>query len=332
MVDWHYWLPLVFLGLLGFTMTVYVVLDGFDLGVGMLLPRATAKEQDVMVGSIGPFWDANETWLVLGVGVLFIVFPKAHNLILGQLYLPVTFMLFAVIVRGVAFDFRVKADDNYKGLWNVAFMLGSGGMALSQGWMLGRYITAFGTDIGDYLFALGIMATVPAVYALLAACWLMAKTEGAWRRKAWHWAKQAWWPVVGCLALISLATPLVSESVFVRWFSLPNALWLAPIPLACAFCLLRGKWLLRQEGILHWRIWQPFALTIAALVLCALGLGISVFPYAVVDEMTVWEAAASTPTLVVTLIGVAITVPCIIAYSLFAYWAFRGKATTLTYG
>ncbi len=331
-MDWDYWLPVVFLGLLGFAMTVYVVLDGFDLGVGMLLPRATTDEQHIMVGSIGPFWDANETWLVLGVGVLFIVFPKAHNLILGNLYLPATFMLFALMVRGVAFDFRIKADDNHKGLWNVAFMLGSAGMALTQGWMLGRYITAFGTGLSDYLFALGIMATVPAVYTLLAACWLLPKTEGDLQRKARQWANQAWWPVVGCLALISLATPFVSHGVFARWFSLPNLLWLSPVPLLCAYCLLRAKYLLRQEHVVRQGMWQPFALTISALILCALGLGISLFPYAVIDRLTVWEAAASTPTLVVTLIGVAITVPCIIAYSLFAYWAFRGKATTLTYG
>ena len=331
-MDWNYWLPLVFLGLLGLSMTLYVVLDGFDLGVGMLLPRADGDEQNIMVGSIGPFWDANETWLVLGVGVLFIVFPHAHNLILGQLYLPVTFMLFALIARGAAFDFRVKADDNHKQLWNITFMLGSAGMALAQGWMLGRYITAFGSGMGDYLFSLGIMATVPAVYALLAACWLIAKTEGPLQQKARLWAHQAWWPVALCLLLISLATPWVSPSVFARWFTLPNLLWLLPIPLLSVLCLVRAKQLLYCDEVLQARMWQPFALVIATLVLCALGLGISLFPYVVIDKMTVWQAAATTTTLVVTLIGVCITVPCIIAYSIFAYWAFRGKASNLTYG
>ncbi|QEY26064.1 cytochrome d ubiquinol oxidase subunit II [Neisseria zalophi] len=331
-MDWNYWLPLVFLGLLGFVMTVYVVLDGFDLGVGMLMPRAAADEQNVMVGSIGPFWDANETWLVLGAGVLFIAFPKANTIVLGNLYLPATFMLFALIVRGAAFDFRVKADDNHKPLWNIGFMLGSAAMALTQGWMLGRYVTAFGTSITDYLFALGIMATVPAVYVLLAACWLIAKTEGSLQKKARHWANQAWWPVVGCLLLISLATPYISNNIFQRWFTWPNLLWLAPIPLFSVFCLLRAKLLLHNEEILDRRFWQPFVLVITALVLCAIGLGISVFPYAVIGKLTVWEAAASTPTLVVTLIGVCITVPFIIGYSIFAYWAFRGKASHLTYG
>lgn len=331
-MDWNYWLPLVFLGLLGLVMTIYVVLDGFDLGVGMLMPRAKPDEQNVMVGSIGPFWDANETWLVLGAGVLFIAFPKANTIVLGNLYLPATFMLFALIVRGAAFDFRVKADDNHKELWNIAFMLGSAGMALTQGWMLGRYVTAFGTGVWDYLFSLGIMFSVPAVYVLLAACWLIAKTEDALQKKAQLWANQAWWPVVACMLLISLSTPYVSQNVLTRWLVLPNILYLAPVPILSVIFLLRAKLLLRHENILHQRIWQPFILVILTLVLCSLGLGISLYPYAVIGQLTVWEAAASVPTLAVTLIGVGITVPCIIAYSIFSYWAFRGKASNLTYG
>ncbi|STZ75476.1 cytochrome d ubiquinol oxidase subunit II [Bergeriella denitrificans] len=331
-MDWAYWLPLVFLGLLGFVMTVYVLLDGFDLGVGMLMPRAQADEQNVMVGSIGPFWDANETWLVLGAGVLFIAFPKANTIVLGNLYLPATFMLFCLIVRGAAFDFRVKADDHHKDLWNIAFMMGSAGMALTQGWMLGRYVTAFGTEVSDYLFALGIMLTVPAVYTLLGACWLLAKTEGALQAKARTWANQAWWPVAVCLLLISLATPYISHDVFGRWFTLPNMFYLAPVPLLAGVFMLRVKQLLRREDTQSLRFWQPFILVALSLVLCALGLGISLFPYAVIGRLDVWEAAASTPTLAVTLIGVSVTVPCIIAYSIFSYWAFRGKASNLKYG
>lgn len=331
-MDWGYILPLIFFGLLGLTMTLYVILDGFDLGVGMLLPRARKDEQDIMVSSIGPFWDANETWLVLGVGVLFIVFPKAHNVILGELYLPVTFMLFSLMVRGAAFDFRVKADDNHKELWNIAFMLGSAGMALTQGWMLGRFVSGFGKEISDYVFALGVMATVPAVYVLLAACWLLAKTEHDLQIKAKMWANQAWWLVVLCLLWISVATPLLHESIFERWFSMPNVFLLAPIPLLTAVCLIYAKCLLKKEAVLHEKIWLPFILTIVALILCALGLGISIFPYALVGQMTIWQTAATIPTLVVTLIGVAVTVPCILAYSVFAYWVFRGKAKVLHYG
>ncbi|XXQ67909.1 cytochrome d ubiquinol oxidase subunit II [Neisseriaceae bacterium B1] len=331
-MDWNYWLPLIFLGLLGFVMVVYVILDGFDLGVGMLMPRAEADEQNTMVSSIGPFWDANETWLVLGAGVLFIAFPKANTIVLGNLYLPATFMLFALMIRGAAFDFRVKADDGHKPLWNIAFMAGSAGMALTQGWMLGRYVTGFGTQISDYIFSLGIMATVPAVYVLLAACWLIAKTEGKLQHKARAWANQAWYPVIACLLLISFATPHISHQVFQRWFTLPNMLYLAPVPLLASVCLIYIKLLIKNENILTKNIWRPFALVIVALVLCAIGLGISLFPYAVIGQLTIWDAAASAPTLGVVLIGVSITVPCIIAYSIFAYWAFRGKATDLTYG
>lgn len=331
-MDWDYWLPLIFLGLLGFVMVVYVILDGFDLGVGMLLPRAKDDEQNIMVSSIGPFWDANETWLVLGAGVLFIAFPKANTIVLGHLYLPATFMLFAVIMRGASFDFRIKADDGHRPLWNITFMLGSAGMALTQGWMLGRYVTSFGTNLSDYLFTLGIMGTVPAVYTLLAACWLLPKTEGELQKKAKLWANQAWYPVVICLLLISLATPYISQQIFERWFTLPNLFYVAPIPLLAAACLIYAKLLLKKDNILYTRMWRPFALVCATLVLCTIGLGISLFPYAVIGQLTAWQAAASTPTLVVVLIGLAITMPCIIAYTIFAYWAFRGKATHLTYG
>lgn len=328
-MDWSYWLPLVFLALLGLTMFIYVALDGFDLGVGMLLPRAKSQEQDIMVGSIGPFWDANETWIVLGAGVLFIAFPKANTLILGELYLPATFMILMLLIRGAAFDFRAKADDYHKELWNVGFMMSSGGMALTQGWMLGRYITAFGQEWMDYLFTLGVMLSVPAVYVLLAACWLIAKTEGELQTKAKHWANQAWWLVVVCLVLISIITPYVSEEIYRRWFG--QLSWLLPIPILSAIMLLRLKWLIQGTDILHHKVWRPFQLTIMTLMLCALGLAISLFPYAVINKLTVWEAAASTPTLVVTLIGVCITIPIIIGYSAFAYWVFRGKASTLKY-
>lgn len=330
-MDWDYWLPLVFMAFLGISMTVYVVLDGFDLGVGMLLPRAKADEQNIMVSSIGPFWDANETWLVLGAGVLFIAFPKANTLILGELYLPATFMLFALIIRGAAFDFRVKSAESHRILWNRGFMISSGMMALLQGWMLGRFVTAFGTSTQDYLFASAIMLTVPAVYVLLAACWLLPKTEGALQDKARLWANQAWWPVLVCLILISLVTPIVSSAIIQKWFSLPNLLYLSPIPLLTAFALLRAKYLLRDQQIQEQRSWQPFALVAFALVLCSLGLAISLFPYAVIGKLTVWEAAAATPSLVLTLVGVCITVPAIIAYTIFSYRVFGGKAKELNY-
>lgn len=326
-MDWHTILSYVFLGLLAFSVTVYVILDGFDLGVGMLMPRANKAEQNLMVASIGPFWDANETWLVLVVGVLFIVFPSAHSLILGSLYLPVTFMLVAIMVRGVAFDFRVKARLHHQPLWNWAFHIASTVVAFIQGWMLGRYVTGFQTGTLNYLFALGIALSVPAVYVLLGSTWLLAKTESSLQDKVTRWAHQAWYPVVACLILISLATPYVSRTVYERWFSMPNFIWLAPIPILTAVCLFCAKASLKRE-----RTWKPFIFTVLALVLTSLGLGISLFPYIVINELTVIESAVSTPTMVVTLIGVVITMPMIIAYSIFAYWVFRGKTTDLTYG
>lgn len=332
MMDWHTILSYVFLGILAFSVTVYAILDGFDLGVGMLMPRAEKDEQNTMIASIGPFWDANETWLVLVVGVLFIIFPSAHSLILGNLYLPVTFMLVAIMVRGVAFDFRVKARPQHQPLWNTSFYVASMVIALMQGWMLGRYVTGFQTGAIDYLFSLGIALSAPAIYVLLGATWLLAKTEGDLQLKAQYWANQAWYPVVMCLVLLSLVTPYVSATVFNRWFSMPNVLLLAPIPLITAFALIYSKRLLQCKSIAQKKTWQPFMLSVVAMVLTALGLGISLFPYVVIDQLTVTQASTSTPTMVVTLIGVAITMPMIIGYSIFAYWVFRGKAKDLVYG
>ena len=329
-MDWHTILAYVFLGILAFSVMVYVVLDGFDLGVGMLMPRASRDEQDKMVASIGPFWDANETWLVLVVGVLFIIFPTAHSLILGSLYLPVTFMLLAIMVRGVAFDFRVKARPQHRPYWNVGFQVASTVIALAQGWMLGRYVTGFGTDTLDYAFAFAIALCAPAVYVLLGATWLLAKTEGELHNKARLWANQAWYPVVACLVLLSLATPYVSKTVFERWFSLPNMVLLAPIPLATVAALWYAKKLLAQPNIQHY--WRPFVMSVLSILMSGLGLGISLFPYVVIDRLSVLDAAASTPTMVVVLIGVGMTMPLIIAYSIFAYWVFRGKAKDLVYG
>jgi cytochrome d ubiquinol oxidase subunit II len=162
-------LPIIFMALMGLAMLTYVVLDGYDLGVGLLLPRATDAQKDVMVASIGPFWDANETWLVLGAGILLIAFPKAHGVVLGALYLPVAVMLIGLTLRGVAFDFRVKARDHHKPLWNRAFFAGSGLAAMAQGWMLGHYITGLNAGWQYQLFAATIALALPAAYVLLGA-------------------------------------------------------------------------------------------------------------------------------------------------------------------
>ncbi|KNZ31761.1 MAG: cytochrome BD ubiquinol oxidase subunit II [Methylibium sp. NZG] len=324
-------LPVIFMALMGLSMLTYVVLDGYDLGVGMLMPRATDAQKDVMVASIGPFWDANETWLVLGVGLLLIAFPKAHGVVLTALYLPVTFMLIGLILRGVAFDFRVKARDVHKRWWNHAFIAGSALAAVSQGWMLGHYITGLKTGWQYDVFAGAIAIALPAAYVLLGACWLIMKTEGELQEHAVRWAKLAWWPMVIGMALISLATPWVSASVRERWFSMPEIIALLPIPLTTVAALLAARAMLNSQRVLGKLCWVPFMLVVAVFVLGFFGLAYSIFPYVVMDRMTLWQAASSPAALKVILIGTCISVPAIAGYTVFAYRVFSGKAGELRY-
>ena len=327
-------LPVVFLGLMGFAMLMYVVLDGYDLGVGMWLPAAGSDEhKDLMVASIGPFWDANETWLVLGVGILLIAFPVAHGLVLTSLYLPVAAMLIGLIMRGVAFDFRVKAHDDHKPLWNGVFTAGSAIAALAQGWMLGRYITGFDDGAVAHVFAALIAITLPAAYMLIGAAWLVMKTEGELQARSIEWARRMFVPLVVGIGAISLATPWASETVRERWFSLPEFIALAPIPLVTLAALVALWLLLRQpQRVVGSACWVPFALAVGVFLLAAAGLAYSLFPYVVMDRLTVWQAASSTDALIVILIGAGISVPAILAYTIFSYRVFGGKATLLTYG
>ena len=233
-LDWDFLLPLVFMAVMGLALLAYVVLDGYDLGVGILLPLASDADKDVMVSSIGPFWDANETWLVLGIGVLLIAFPVAHGIVLSALYLPVAVMLVGLILRGVSFDFRVKARDSHKAMWNRLFALGSLMAATAQGWMLGRYLTGFEHNLWTDLFSIGIALTLPTGYAMLGAGWLIMKTGDRLQQRAVRWARTALWPMGTALVGISLASPLVSHTVFERWFAMPQFIGLLPIPVACA--------------------------------------------------------------------------------------------------
>ena len=204
-------LPIIFMALMGVSMLVYVISDGYDLGVGMLMHRATDAEKDVMVASIGPFWDANETWLVLGVGILLIAFPRAHGIVLGELYLPTALMLIGLMLRGVAFDFRVKAKDTHKKTWDRLFFAGSVTASVSQGWMLGRYVSGFGSGSNFPVFAAAIAVALPMAYVLMGAAWLIMKTEGELQERAIGCARTAWAPMVGGMVLISMATPWVSD-------------------------------------------------------------------------------------------------------------------------
>jgi len=330
-MNWETTLPIVFMGLMGLSMLLYVVLDGYDLGVGLLLHRATDDQKDTMIASIGPFWDANETWLVLGVGILLIAFPKAHGMVLGALYLPVALMLVGLILRGVAFDFRVKAQAVRKPLWNFAFFAGSGLAAAAQGWMLGRYITGLQEGWIFMVFAAAIALLLPAAYVLLGAGWLIMKTEGELQRHAVKWAKLAWVPVLIGMGLVSLATPVVSETVRGKWFSMPVFIALLPIPLLTLTALVGARAMLNSQRVLGKLCWLPFTLTVSVFVLGAIGLAYSLFPYVVMDRLTIWQAASATEALAVIAIGCAITVPTILGYTVFSYRVFWGKATALRY-
>ncbi len=324
-------LPVIFMALMGLSMLVYVVSDGYDLGVGMLMHRATDAEKDVMVASIGPFWDANETWLVLGVGVLLIAFPRAHGVVLGELYLPVAFMLIGLMLRGVAFDFRVKAKDKHKQTWDRLFFAGSTLAAVSQGWMLGRYVSGFGTGWNYPLFAAAIAVALPMAYVMMGATWLIMKTEGELQERAIHWAKVAWLPMVGGMVLISMATPWVSEVVRERWFALPEIIALMAIPLMTGVALLAVRGLLNSHVVRGSVCWLPFVLLIVVFVLGFLGLAYSIYPFVVIGQLTIWQAASSPAALKVILIGVCISVPAIAGYTVFSYRVFRGKTGELKY-
>jgi cytochrome d ubiquinol oxidase subunit II len=326
-------LPLVFMAIMGLSLLLYVILDGYDLGIGLLLPFASAREKDTMIAAIGPFWDANETWLVLGVGVLLIAFPAAHGLVLTALYLPVTIMLIGLILRGVSFDFRVKAAAHRKRLWNRAFAGGSLLAAAAQGFMLGSYVTGLEAGAVNVAFSVLIAMTLPALYIVLGAGWLLLKTEGELFDKALRWGKRALLPMGVALFAISIATPLVSETIAARWFSLPNFIGLVPIPLATLVAFAAVYWVLHRRSVaLAGYAWIVLGGTVLMCVMAALGLAYSLYPYVVLDRLTVWEAAAAPNSLMFVFVGVAIVLPFTIAYTIFVYRVFRGKATDLSYG
>ena len=301
-------LPIIFMALMGLAMLVYVISDGYDLGVGMLMHRAKAQEKDVLVA-----------------------FPRAHGVVLGELYLPVTLMLIGLTLRGVAFDFRVKARDTHKQTWDRLFFAGSTLAAVAQGWMLGRYISGFGSGWNYPLFAAAIALALPMAYVLMGAAWLIMKTEGELQQRAIQWAKIAWLPMVGGMVLISMATPWVSEVVRERWFALPEIIALMAIPLMTGIALLAVRGLLNTVAVLGAACWLPFALLILVFVLGFLGLAYSIYPFVVIGRLTIWQAASSPAALKVILIGVCISVPAIAGYTIFSYRVFRGKTGELKY-
>jgi cytochrome bd ubiquinol oxidase subunit II len=324
------YLPEIFLCLLGLAMLAYVILDGYDLGVGILLRRAEPHQKHIMIASIGPFWDANETWLVLGVGILLTVFPKAHGVILGALYVPVVLMLAGLTLRGVAFEFRAKAKLEHRPRWDHAFCAGSWLTALAQGYMLGKHVLGYATGWLSTGFALCIALALSAAYCLLGATWLIIKTEGTLQVRAVRWAQGSLWLTMLGILAISAATPLVSARIFERWFSLPGLLYLLPIPLCTAWlfwwCHRALKRLksgdLRLQG-------RPFIAACAIMFTAFLGLAYSLFPYLVVDSLTIWNSHIAASSMQIILVGAVVALPMVVFYTWLSYRVFWGKAQQL---
>lgn len=331
-IDNGTWLPLSFAALMLLSAYVYAVLDGFDIGVGILINHAEQKERNTMMSSIGPFWDANETWLVLAVGLLLIAFPQAHGIVLGNLYLPVAFMLFGLIARGVSFDFRAKAQMAHQKLWDQFFVGGSILMAMSQGYMLGAYIIGFAKGWTALGFCLLVGIATVAAYALMGASWLIMKTDGALQQKAVNWAGWALHGTALGIALISATLPLVSIRIFDRWFTMPYILYLLPVPVLTIILISLIRYQLSKvKAVCTTRCWVPFVGSAGLFLLSFIGIGYSFYPYIVPDQLLIVDAAAAPESLLIILIGALIVLPFLIGYTIFAYRVFHGKTTENLY-
>ncbi len=331
-IDWVVLLPLVFAGLMGVAILVYVILDGFDLGIGILSVLADDTEKDRMVAAIGPFWDANETWLVLAVGLLLVAFPIAHGVILTELYFPVAILLIGLILRGVAFEFRAKVSVAAKPLWNRLFFTGSLMAALSQGYMLGIYVLGLDQTWYTAMFGLLVAVCLGAAYAAMGAAWIIHKAEGALQVKAVAWLRGAMVFTALGMAAISLATPLASERILDRWLGYPQTLILSPLPVASVLLFV---WLWRLAGRMPLEgdrmNLAPFFTLAAIFTLGFAGLAWSFYPYIVPGRITIAEAASATESLAIILAGTLFVLPVIVGYSIYAYRVFGGKATDLRY-
>lgn len=331
-LDWPTLLPLIFAGLMGLAILIYVVLDGFDLGIGILFSLADDVEQDRMIAAIGPFWDANETWLVLAVGLLLVAFPMAHGVILTALYLPVFVLLVGLILRGVAFDFRAKVPTHRKHRWNRIFFLGSLTASLAQGYMLGIYVLGLQTGLAAMVFGALVALCLAAAYAAMGAAWLIYKTDGALQKKAVLWLRSALVLTALGMAAVSLATPLASPRIFDKWFMFPELLWLSPLPILSGLLFL---WLWRQTFHLpkpnDRHAILPFLSLAAIFTLGFAGLAWSFYPFVVPDRLTIWQAASAPEALGIILVGVCFVLPVILGYSVYAYRVFGGKADDLRY-
>lgn len=321
-------LPFIWAGIIAFAVLAYVVLDGFDLGVGILFPFAPEDEhRDTMSASVAPVWDGNETWLVLGGGGLLAVFPLAYSILMPALYAPIIAMLLGLIFRGVAFEFRWRSKS--RNAWDAAFAIGSTLAAFAQGVALGALVQgipvsgrAYAGGWWNWFSAFSLLTGVALVigYALLGATWLVMKTEGELQARMRRIATVAGVGTLGLIGIVSLWTPFLSPAFMQRWFSWPAQLYTLPVPLlvlGAAFLLWRG---LRRE-----QDYTPFIAAQALFVLCFIGIGISFYPHIVPPSVSIWDAAGPDKSLGFLLAGAVVLVPLILAYTAYSYWTFRGK-------
>ena len=322
-------LPTIWAFIIAFAVFAYVVMDGFDLGLGLLFPFfRDHRDRDVIMNSVAPVWDGNETWLVLGGGGLMAAFPLAYAVIMPALYTPVIAMLLGLVFRGVAFEFRWKArrEGNF---WDVAFASGSLLASLAQGIALGAILQgvkvagrAYAGGWWDWLTPFTVLTGAALVvgYALLGATWLIMKTTGDLRERAYLLSWRLLFATLAGLVAVSIATPFLHVDYWHRWFSWPSILYAAPVPIlvaAITLALLRS--LERRQDF------RPFVLTLMLFALTYAGLGISMYPFIVPQSITIWQAAAPAKSQLFMLVGVVILIPMILAYTAFAYWVFRGK-------
>jgi len=322
-------LPLLWAFILAFAVLAYVVLDGFDLGIGILFPLMKRDEDhDTAINTIAPFWDGNETWLVLGGGGLFAVFPLAYAIVMPALYAPIIAMLLALVFRGVAFEFRFKAERSQP-LWDYAFHYGSLAATFAQGLVLGAFVQGFRTEgrgfaggTLDWLTPFSVMTGIGLVcgYGLLGATWCVMKTSGELEIWARRKSGQFLAGTILSMAIVSAWVPFLGLEIQWRWVSWPNIVYVAPVPVVTALVAWRI-----HRALADGRQVAPFLLTIALFLLGFVGLVISLFPYVVPPRMTIWQAANAVSALKFALVGYAVVMPLTLAYTAYAYWVFRGK-------
>ncbi len=323
-------LPLVWASIIAFGVMMYVVMDGFDLGIGLLYPFFPDKtDRDVMMNTVAPIWDGNETWLVLGGAGLLAAFPLAYSVVLSAFYLPLIFMLLGLIFRGVAFEFRFKARDAGRHWWDKAFIGGSLVATFFQGVTLGAYIDgipvvnrAYAGGALDWLtpFSLFAGAGLLAAYALLGCTWLIYKTGGDLQKRMVAIARPLTLIMLAVIVAISLWTPFAHPAIAQRWFTFPNLLWFAPVPLLVA--MPRGNcW----RGCAASRRPAPFVLTLFLIFLCYSGLGISLWPNIMPPAVSIWDASAPPQSQGFALVGALLIIPMILDYTAWGYYVFRGK-------